>query len=130
MTSHTHTSDEFDDDVRRLPSDVETALQTAISELPDDVHVDDVLDCLCALLPPEVVEQHLQQLRQRFAVITGRPDWERFGLVDDCPQLAELEQGYDDPMTRAYGASGVISDAIKRHMRTCWHPYCVSEREA
>ena len=69
--THTEPTHDYDDDVRRLPRDVETALQTALAELPTDVHVDDVLDCLCSMLPIAVVEQHELQLLNRIYAIRG-----------------------------------------------------------
>jgi len=51
-------------------------------------------------------------------------------LAAMCPQIIELHDGYDDPMTTAYGAGEVISDSIRRHIRRCDHAWCVAEREA
>lgn len=42
-----------------------------------------------------------------------------------CPVVRKAEEGFDDPMTRHYGAEGVVADAIHRHMKACQHPWCV-----
>jgi hypothetical protein len=44
-----------------------------------------------------------------------------------CPIVRDMEDGFDDPITEAYGASSVIADAIARHMRSCSHEWCIDQ---
>lgn len=46
-----------------------------------------------------------------------------------CPEFLKLHEGYDDPITIAYGASDVITDVIIQHVRKCQHAWCIEQRE-
>jgi hypothetical protein len=45
-----------------------------------------------------------------------------------CPDVRSMSDGFDDPMTHAYGASDVVADSIARHVARCAHPWCVEQR--
>ncbi len=48
----------------QLPPDVETAVHTACSEIPD-AHPDDILDCVCGMLPYPLFESHRAAIQAR-----------------------------------------------------------------
>jgi hypothetical protein len=50
--------------LQSLPRDVEEAVYTACSEIPD-AHPEDILDCVCGMLPRAVFELHRDLIRTR-----------------------------------------------------------------
>ena len=49
---------------RELPRDVAEAVYTACSEIPDE-HPDDILDCVCGMLPRTLFEEWIIEIRVR-----------------------------------------------------------------